>query len=110
MAAICYFISWKCYKPETEKETDKKLNSIYQYGSNDDPSSPTDDDDVDIRFTGSGCCVGAGTFGEGGTSESPDLTITTELSASCLSINVGISKSLLEVEDFNKESDGRDDS
>lgn len=66
-------------------------------------ASPTDDlDDLDIRFSGSGVNIGGGRgFGDrhGVSTDSPDLTLTTELSASCLSINLGISKSLLDIED-----------
>ena len=115
LAAICYFISWKCYKPDTDSnEVGKKLDFIYQHnGDENSPSpmaSPTDDiDDLDIRFnTGDGVNIGGGRGGfsdRGVSTDSPDLTLTTELSASCLSINAGISKSLLDIGDTTTESD-----
>lgn len=72
-------------------------------------ASPTEDiDDLDIRFTGSGndVSIGGRGFGDrhGVSTDSPDLTLTTELSASCLSINVGISKGLLDIEDTTESA------
>lgn len=80
---------------------DKKLDYIFQHGGENEiidgghlVTSPSDDD-LSVRYTGPHHQRG----GPGGPSDpvdSPDLTITTELSGSCLSI-AGIGGTIDEV-------------
>jgi len=70
LAAICYFISWKSYKPVREKS----LDFIGDTGGQENSPYVCRTDVV----------------------RSPDLTLTTELSDSCSSLKTGDSRNLLD--------------